>query len=148
MKLIRFPRLSLSFPLLLLGLVALPLLLEESSSAASGDLSTVSASVEELPGESGQSERGQEQDRDPGAPLEPHSTGSCGEGLQAAALQAEPVANLFRDGDSCGSLWRGSGALHLLELETGFSPCISSDSSCLPQGAEGSLHPVRGPPAA
>ena len=150
MKLTRLPRLSLSFPLLLLGLVALPLLLEEQSNPAAGDLSAVSSSTaEEVPGESGDRGGDEQQDGDTGTPLRPHSAGSiAGEALQAGALQAELVATQFRADDSGGSLCRGNDALYPLKLNTGFSACLPGDpSSCIPAGADLVSHPVRGPPA-
>ena len=149
MKLTRFPRLSLSFPLLLLGLVALPLLLEERNSPAAGDLSAVSSSTaEEVPGESGDQGRDGQQGGDtggePGTPLRPHFAA----GIVGEALQAEPVATQLRADDSGGNLCRGSATPCPLKLNTGFSACAPSDlSSCIPAGADLASHPVRGPPA-
>ncbi|MEC7923446.1 MAG: hypothetical protein VX496_08635 [Planctomycetota bacterium] len=152
MKQIRLPRLSLSFPLLLLGLVALPLLLEDRNASAAGGQSTVSSSfavAEEAPGECGDKGGDQQEGQDAGRPLRPHAPGLiCEEVLQAGILQAEPVVNrLGAGGPGSGlSCWMGTHAP--LELNTGLLPCTASDSSsCIPAGSDRVNHPVRGPPA-
>ena len=152
MKLTRFPRLSLSFPLLLLGVVALPLLLEDRNTPAAGDLSTVSSSAtvaEEVPGESGDKGGEQQEGQDSGTPARPHApAGIWEETLQVGVLQAEPVARQLSPGDPGSSLSWWNGALFPLELNTGFSFCtLSHSSSCIPAGAGRVNHPVRGPPA-
>ena len=152
MKQIPFPRLSLSFPLLLLGVVLLPLLLEDRNTPAAGDLSTVSSSAtvaEEAPGESGDKGGEQQEGQDTGAPVRPHApAGICEEALQVGVLQAEPVERQLSPGDPGSSLSWWIGALYPLELNTGFSFCtLSYSSSCIPAGVGRVNHPVRGPPA-
>ena len=152
MKQIRFPRLSLSFPLLLLGVVALPLLLEDRNTPAAGDLSTAPSSAtaaEEMPGESGDKGGEQQEGQDTGTPVRPHApAGICEEALQVGVLQAESVARQLSPGDPGSSLSWWNGALYPLELNTGFSSCtLSYSSSCIPAGVGRVNHPVRGPPA-
>ena len=152
MKLIRFPRLSLSFPLLLLGVVVLPLLLEDRNTPATGDLSTVPSSAtaaEDVPGESGDKGGEQQEGQDTGTPVRPHAAaGICEEALQVGVLQAESVARQLSPGDPGSSLSWWNGALYPLELNTGFSSCtLSYSSSCIPAGVGRVNHPVRGPPA-
>ena len=152
MKQIRLPRLSLSFPLLLLGVVVLPLLLEDRNSSAAGEQSTASSSftvAEDAPGACGDKGGDQQEGQDTGTPLGPHAPGMhCEEALQAGLLQAEPVASRLSTGGPGSSLscWRGAHAP--LELNTGLLPRSPSDSSpCIPAGSDRVNHPVRGPPA-
>ena len=148
MERIRFPRLSLSFPLLLLGLLVLPLVLEDRSLSgfenSQGVSSTQPASQqgEDAPGPDG---------GEPGFPV-PRGGGEdpCGPGPgQRRGIEAGHTASLLRiERIAPGDSWSIEASFCLEPCPGELSRKLAGAELASPCWWGGKPPPARGPPAA
>lgn len=149
----RFPRLSLSFPLLFLGIVALPLMLQERNAAGPGGLCDAACchqDGEDASRDGAQGDQGEEDGQEAGFPALPRDAGSCpGEAGVLVGSQPAPVAWQLRADEFDSGLPWWIECPYPLELYTGSSSSrLSGSAAGIPAAFDPAVHPPRGPPAA